>query len=207
MAKVSIKNLKGEKVKDITLADSIFGVEVNELSVKKEIRLQLAASRQGTAKTKTRSEVSGGGRKPWKQKGTGRARQGSIRATQWRGGGIAMGVNPRDYSFKINKKERVLALRSALADKVNEKKFIVVDSLAIASNKTKDIKTLYNDLKLSGKVLFVADEDADKLYLATRNVPTALVLFADELNVYDIVDADYVVIDEKSLAQIEEVLK
>ena len=207
MAKVSIKNLKGEKVKDITLADSIFGVEVNESSMKKEIRLQLAASRQGTAKTKTRSEVSGGGRKPWKQKGTGRARQGSIRATQWRGGGIAMGVNPRDYSFKINKKERVLALRSALADKVNEKKFIVVDSLAIASNKTKDIKTLYNDLKLSGKVLFVADEDADKLYLATRNLPTALVLFADELNVYDVVDADYVVIDEKSLAQVEEVLK
>ena len=207
MAKVSIKNLKGEKVKDITLADSIFGVEVNESSMKKEIRLQLAASRQGTAKTKTRSEVSGGGRKPWKQKGTGRARQGSIRATQWRGGGIAMGVNPRDYSFKINKKERVLALRSALADKVNEKKFIVVDSLAIASNKTKDIKTLYNDLKLSGKVLFVADEDADKLYLATRNLPTALVLFADELNVYDVVDADYVVIYEKSLAQVEEVLK
>ena len=207
MTKVSIKNIKGEKVKDITLADSIFGVEVNESSMKKEIRLQLAASRQGTAKTKTRSEVSGGGRKPWKQKGTGRARQGSIRATQWRGGGIAMGVNPRDYSFKINKKERVLALRSALADKVNEKKFIVVDSLAIASNKTKDIKTLYNDLKLSGKVLFVADEDADKLYLATRNLPTALVLFADELNVYDVVDADYVVIDEKSLAQVEEVLK
>jgi len=207
MAKVSIKNLKGEKVKDITLADSIFGVEVNELSVKKEIRLQLAASRQGTAKTKTRSEVSGGGRKPWKQKGTGRARQGSIRATQWRGGGISMGVTPRDYSFKINKKERVLALRSALTDKVNEKKLVVVDSLAIASNKTKDIKTLYNDLKLSGKVLFVADEDADKLYLATRNVPIALVLFADELNVYDVVDADYVVIDEKSLAQIEEVLK
>ncbi len=207
MTKVSIKNLKGEKVKDITLADSIFGVEVNESSMKKEIRLQLAASRQGTAKTKTRSEVSGGGRKPWKQKGTGRARQGSIRATQWRGGGIAMGVNPRDYSFKINKKERVLALRSALADKVNEKKFIVVDSLAIASNKTKDIKTLYNDLKLSGKVLFVADEDADNLYLATRNLPTALVLFADELNVYDVVDADYVVIDEKSLAQVEEVLK
>ena len=207
MAKVSIKNLKGEKVKDITLADSIFGVEVNELSVKKEIRLQLAASRQGTAKTKTRSEVSGGGRKPWKQKGTGRARQGSIRATQWRGGGISMGVTPRDYTFKINKKERVLALRSALTDKVNEKKLVVVDSLAIASNKTKDIKTLYNDLKLSGKVLFVADEDADKLYLATRNVPTALVLFADELNVYDVVDADYVVIDEKSLAQIEEVLK
>ncbi len=207
MTKISIKNLKGEKVKDITLADTVFGVEVNELSMKKEIRLQLNASRQGTAKTKTRSEVSGGGRKPWKQKGTGRARQGSIRATQWRGGGISMGVNPRDYSFKINRKERLLALRSALTEKVNEKKFIVVDSLAIESNKTKDIKTLYNDLKLSGKVLFVADEDADKLYLATRNVPTALVLFADEVNVYDVVDADYVVIDEKSLAQVEEVLK
>ena len=207
MAKVSIKNLQGETVKDITLAESIFGVEINDAAVKKEIRLQLAASRQGTAKTKTRSEVSGGGRKPWKQKGTGRARQGSIRATQWRGGGISMGVNPRDYSFKINKKERVLALKSVLTDKVKEKRFIVVDSLAISSNKTKDIKDLFKKLNVSGKVLFVADEDADKLYLATRNIPTALVLFADEVNVYDVVDADYVVIDEKSLAQIEEVLK
>ena len=207
MPKMNVINVKGEKVKDIKLDDKVWSIEPNDAVIYDAIVLQMASLRQGTHKVKTRAEVSGGGRKPWKQKGTGRARQGSIRATQWRGGGIAMGVNPRDYSFKINKKERVLALRSALADKVNEKKFIVVDSLAIASNKTKDIKTLYNDLKLSGKVLFVADEDADKLYLATRNLPTALVLFADELNVYDVVDADYVVIDEKSLAQVEEVLK
>ena len=129
MTKISVKNLKGEKVKDITLADSVWNIEVNEGSVKKAVRLQLDASRQGTAKTKNRSEVSGGGRKPWKQKGTGRARQGSIRATQWRGGGIAGGVTPRDYSFKINRKERVLALKSALTLKAQEEKLIVVENL------------------------------------------------------------------------------
>ena len=122
MAKLEVKNLKLEKVSDITLNDSIWKTEVNEDAVKKMIRLQLAATRQGTHKTKTRSEVSGGGRKPWRQKGTGRARQGSIRATQWVGGGIAHGVQPRDYGFKINKKERVLALKSALSDKMKSKK-------------------------------------------------------------------------------------
>ncbi|MBE6124685.1 MAG: 50S ribosomal protein L4 [Erysipelotrichaceae bacterium] len=207
MTKISVKNLKGEKVKDITLADSVWNIEVNDGSVKKAIRLQLDASRQGTAKTKTRSEVSGGGRKPWKQKGTGRARQGSIRATQWRGGGISGGVNPRDYGFKINKKERALAIKSALSDKVASKKLIVVENLVLDSLKTKDTKNLFKDLALEGKILFVANEDAENLYMATRNLGNVLVLFADEINVYDIVNADVVVADEASLAQIEEVLK
>ena len=207
MTKISVKNLKGEAVKDITLADSVWKIEVNENSMKKAVKLQLDASRQGTAKTKTRSEVSGGGRKPWKQKGTGRARQGSIRATQWRGGGIAFGVSPRNYTFKINRKERVLALRSALTEKVNEKKLMVVDSLVLASAKTKEALSLIKTLKLEGKILFIAGEDAENLYLATRNLDNALVLFADEVNVYDVVNADYLVIDETSLKEIEEVLK
>ena len=207
MTKISVKNLKGEKVKDITLADSVWNVEVNESCVKKSIRLQLDASRQGTAKTKTRSKVSGGGRKPWRQKGTGRARQGSIRATQWRGGGIAGGVNPRDYGFKINRKERVLALKSALSDKVAAKKLVVVENLVLDSLKTKETKELFKGLALDGKILFIANEDAENLYMATRNLGNVLVLFADEINVYDLVNADVVVVDEASLAHIEEVLK
>ena len=207
MTKIAIKNLKGEKVKDITLAESIWGVEPNVNSMKKAVRLQLDASRQGTAKTKTRSEVSGGGRKPWKQKGTGRARQGSIRATQWRGGGIAGGVNPRDYSFKINRKEGILALKSALTEKANSKKLIVVENLILDSLKTKDAVKLMKDVALEGKILFVANEDAENLYMATRNLDNVLVLFADELNVYDVLNADTLVVDEASLKEIEEVLK
>ena len=179
MTKLSINNLKGEKVSDITLNSEVFGIEVNELAMKKMVRLQLNASRQGTAKVKTRSEVSGGGRKPWKQKGTGRARQGSIRAAQWRKGGIVFGPTPRDYSFKINRKERVLALKSELL----------------------------NNLKLDGKVLFVASEEAENLYMATRNLNNVLVLFPDEINVYDILNADYVVFDEASIKMVEEALK
>ncbi len=207
MTKISIKNLEGEKVKDITLADTVWNVEVNSADMKKMVRLQLAASRQGTAKTKTKSEVSGGGRKPWKQKGTGRARQGSIRSTQWRGGGISMGVVPRDYTFKINRKERIIALKSALTEKANNKKLVIVDSLNINSMKTKDAKALLAKMNLEGKILFVASEDAENLYLATRNMDNVLVLFADELNTYDILNADVLVIDENSLAHIEEVLK
>ena len=207
MTKLSINNLKGEKVSDITLNSEVFGIEVNELAMKKMVRLQLNASRQGTAKVKTRSEVSGGGRKPWKQKGTGRARQGSIRATQWRGGGIALGVNPRDYSFKINRKERVLALKSALVNKLNEKKLMVIDNLKLDNFKTKTGVELLNNLKLDGKVLFVASEEAENLYMATRNLNNVLVLFPDEINVYDILNADYVVFDEASIKMVEEALK
>ena len=207
MTKISINNLKGEKVSDLTLKSSIWSVDINDNAMKKMVRLQLDSSRQGTAKTKNRSEVSGGGRKPWKQKGTGRARQGSIRATQWRGGGIALGVNPRDYSFKINRKERVLALKSALASKLNDKKILVVDSLKLNDLKTKTGAQLLKDLKLEGKVLFVANEDAENLYMATRNLNNVLVLFPDEINVYDILNADELVFDEASIKMVEEALK
>lgn len=207
MTKISINNLKGEKVSDLTLKSTIWSVDINENAMKKMVRLQLDSSRQGTAKTKNRSEVSGGGRKPWKQKGTGRARQGSIRATQWRGGGIALGVNPRDYSFKINRKERVLALKSALASKLNDKKILVVDNLKLNDLKTKTGVQLLKDLKLEGKVLFVANEDAENLYMATRNLNNVLVLFPDEINVYDILNADELVFDEASIKMVEEALK
>ena len=200
MTKLSINNLKGEKVSDITLNSEVFGIEVNELAMKKMVR-------QGTAKVKTRSEVSGGGRKPWKQKGTGRARQGSIRAAQWRKGGIVFGPTPRDYSFKINRKERVLALKSALVSKLNEKKLMVIDNLKLDNFKTKTGVELLNNLKLDGKVLFVASEEAENLYMATRNLNNVLVLFPDEINVYDILNADYVVFDEASIKMVEEALK
>lgn len=207
MTKLSINNLKGEKVSDINLNSEVFGIEVNELAMKKMVRLQLNASRQGTAKVKTRSEVSGGGRKPWKQKGTGRARQGSIRAAQWRKGGIVFGPTPRDYSFKINRKERVLALKSTLVNKLNEKKLMVIDNLKLDNFKTKTGVELLNNLKLDGKVLFVASEEAENLYMATRNLNNVLVLFPDEINVYDILNADYVVFDEASIKMVEEALK
>ena len=207
MTKISVKNLDGEKVKDLTLKDTVWNIEVNNDCLKKMIRLQLDATRQGTRKTKNRSEVSGGGRKPWRQKGTGRARQGSIRATQWRGGGIPFGVQPRDYSFKINKKERVIALKSALTLKNVGKELVVVDNFNLATNKTKDAVNMLNALKLDNKILFVTSDDAENLYLATRNLPNALVIYADEINCYDLVNADVLVCDEAAVKQIEEVLK
>ena len=204
MKKIEVKNLNSEKVRDINLNDSIWTSEVHEDSLKKMIRLQLAATRQGTHKTKNRSEVSGGGRKPWKQKGTGRARQGSIRATQWVGGGIAHGVQPRDYSFKINKKERALALRSALADKLNNNSIVVFESLELPSLKTKDVKELISKNALAGKVLFVTGDDCENLYMACRNLGYTYVVMADEINVLDMVNADTLVLDEKALKLIEE---
>ena len=207
MTKISVKNLNGEKVKDLTLKDTVWNIEVNNDCLKKMIRLQLDATRQGTRKTKNRSEVSGGGRKPWRQKGTGRARQGSIRATQWRGGGIPFGVQPRDYSFKINKKERVIALKSALTLKNVGKELVVVDNFNLATNKTKDAINMLNALKLDNKILFVTSDDAENLYLATRNLPNALVIYADEINCYELVNADVLVCDEAAVKQIEEVLK
>ena len=207
MTKISVKNLNGEKVKDLTLTDSIWNIEVNTDALKKMIRLQLDSTRQGTRKTKNRSEVSGGGRKPWRQKGTGRARQGSIRATQWRGGGIPLGVGPRDYTFKINKKERVIALKSALSSKVQEKALVVVDSFNIESTKTKDAIKMLDGLKLDNKILFVTSDDAENLYLAVRNLPNVLVIYADEVNCYDLVNADTVIMDEAAISKIEEVLK
>ena len=207
MAKIEVKNIKNEKTKDLTLDAKVFGIEPNDVVLKKAIDLQLAASRQGTAKTKTRSEVSGGGRKPWRQKGTGRARQGSTRATQWVGGGIAGGVNPRSYSFKINKKERVLALKSALTHIAKNKSLVVVDSLELKSNKTSEVKELIKTLGLNGKVLFITANDGENLYLATRNLGYTYSLMSDEINCYDLVNADIVVIEEEAVKKIEEALK
>ena len=206
MGKVNVINLKGEKVKDITLDAKVFSSEVNEIVLKKAIDLQLASLRQGTQKTKTRAEVSGGGRKPYKQKGTGNARQGSIRAPHYRGGGVALSINPRSYTFKMNKKERVLALRSALSMKAQAKELVIVDSLEMASLKTKDVKDMIKSLNLTGKVLFVTSNDAENLYMGSRNLNKVNVILSEELNVFDIVNSDVVVIDEAAVKAIEEVL-
>lgn len=206
MTKVSVKNIKGETVKDLTLNSNVWNIEVNDDVLKKMIRLQLDSMRQGTRKTKTRSEVSGGGRKPWKQKGTGRARQGSIRATQWRGGGIAFGVNPRDYSFKINRKERVLALKTALTYKAKEKALVVIDNIKLNELKTKEVTKILENLKLSGKIIFVTKEENENLYMATRNLGNVLVLMADEINCYDLTNASVLVVEEEAVKMIEEAL-
>ena len=205
--KISVKNKANEKVRDLTLNDAVWNIEANTQVLKKMIKLQLDSMRQGTHKTKTRSEVSGGGRKPWRQKGTGRARQGSTRATQWRGGGIAGGVTPRDYTFKINRKERVLALKSALSLKAQEKALVVLDNITIDSLKTKDVKKLINDLALVGKILFVTSEDNENLYMATRNLGYTYAILTSEINAFDLVNADVVVCDEAAVKKLEEVLK
>ncbi|MFI3260713.1 MAG: 50S ribosomal protein L4 [bacterium] len=207
MTKISVKNLKGEKVKDLTLNDSIWNIEVNNDCLKKSIRLQLDSMRQGTRKTKSRAEVSGGGKKPWKQKGTGRARAGSSRSIIWRGGGIAFGVEPRDYSFKINRKERRLALKSALSVKVQEKALVVLDNINLESEKTKEFKEIMNTLSLDKKVLFVTSEDIENLYLASRNLMSVGYILADGINCRDLINADVVVCDEAAVKQIEEALK
>ena len=207
MTKINVIDLKGEKVKDLTINDEIWKNEGNDIVLKKAIRLQLDSLRQGTADTKGRSEVSGGGRKPYRQKGTGNARQGSIRAPHYRGGGIVFGPTPRSYSFKTNRKERRLALKTALSEKFAEKNLVVVDSLVLESVKTKDAIKLLETLKLTGKVLFVSAGDAENLYLATRNLGNVAVVMADELNVYDIVNADMVVMDSDTVNYVEEALK
>lgn len=205
--KINVKNMANENVKELTLADSVWNIEANTNALKKMIRLQLDSMRQGTAKTKTRSEVSGGGRKPWKQKGTGRARQGSTRATQWRGGGISMGVTPRDYTFDINKKERTLALKSALSLKAQDKELVVIDNIKLNSLKTKEIKELIKNLELDGKVLFVTEADNEDLYMATRNLGYAYYITSDEINCLDLVNTDMLVCDEAAVKKIEEALK
>ena len=206
MAKIKMINLKGEQVKELTLNDEIFKVEGNDVVLKKAIRLQLDSSRQGTADTKTRSEVSGGGIKPWKQKGTGRARQGSIRAPHWPGGGIVFGPHPRSYAKKMNRKERRLALKSALSYKTIESELIVVDSFVMESSKTKDAKAILANLKASKNILIVVDELTDNVILATRNLNNVVLLEASEINTYDVVAADNMIITEKAVKAIEEVL-
>ncbi len=205
MENLSIINTKGEKVSDIKLNKEIWGIEPNDAVLYDALRLARNNFRQGTADTKTRSEVSGGGRKPWRQKGTGRARQGSTRAPHWIKGGIVFGPHPRSYAIKMNRKERRLALKSALAYKAIESKLIVIDKLEV-SNKTKDFKTILDNLKLDKKVLFVVEDLNDNLILSSRNLKNVLVLTVEELNVYDITYADTLVITNEAVKKLEEVL-
>ncbi len=206
MGKISVLNIKGEKVKDITLNDTVFGITPNDAVLFDAITLARNAERQGTADTKTRSEVSGGGRKPWRQKGTGRARQGSTRAPHWYHGGVVFGPHPRSYKTKMNRKERRLALKSALSYKVLDKEMIVLDELKLASNKTKEMKTILENLKVGKKVLIVVDELNDEVILSSRNLPNVILLQANEINVLDLVGTDNLVITESAIKKIEEVL-
>ena len=206
MTKVDLLNLKGEKIEDIKLNEEIFGIEPNKNVMYDAIILSRASLRQGTQKTKTRSEVSGGGRKPWRQKGTGRARQGSIRATQWVGGGVAIGPVPRKYDKKMNRKERVLALKSALTSKLED--FVVVEKLEVKTPKTKDMLNILTNLKLNDKTtLIVVKELEENLILASRNIQNVLLLEASEINVLDLIAANKVLITKDALNAIEEVLK
>ena len=208
MKKVELLNLKGEKVKDINLNEEIFGITPNNAVLHDAIILTMASLRQGTHKTKNRSEVSGGGRKPWRQKGTGRARQGSIRSVQWVGGGNYGTPVPRDYSIKQNRKERRLALKSALADKANEKAIIVLDSFKVETPKTKEMMSILENLKVADKkVLLVVDAFDDNMILASRNIQNLVLILAEEINVLDVVGTDVMVVTEAALKNIEEVLK
>ena len=204
MPSIDVYNVEGKKVSTVDLKDEIFGIEPNETVVHSVLVNYLANQRQGTQSTKTRAEVRGGGRKPWRQKGTGRARQGSTRAVQWVGGGRAHAISPRDYGFKINRKERVLALKSALADKLANKAIVVFENLEMPSLKTKDVKEMIKKANLEGKVLFVTADDCENLYMACRNLGYAYHILADEINVLDILNADTLVLDEAAVKVIEE---
>ena len=208
MKKAELFNLKGEKVKDINLSEEVFGITPNKKVLKDAIDLAMASLRQGTHKTKNRSEVSGGGRKPWRQKRTGRARQGSIRAVQWVGGGNYGTPVPRDYSKKQNRKERRIAIKSALTDKAEEKAIIVLDDIKLKTPKTKEMLQVLETLKIEDKkILLVVDAFDDNMILASRNLQNVVLILAEELNVLDVVGTDVMVITEKALKQVEEVLK
>ena len=204
MATVAVYNMQGAEVGKMDLNDAIFGVEVNEHLVKMVVTAHLAAERQGTQKAKTRSEVSGGGRKPWKQKGTGHARQGSTRAPQWTGGGVVFAPEPRDYTIKLNKKEKRAALKSALTSRVQENKFIVVDELALNEIKTKKFVEVMNNLKVS-KALVVLAEDDQNVIKSASNVASVKTANAGMINVYDILKYSTVVATKAAVEKIEEV--
>ena len=204
MAKVSVYNIEGNKVGDMELNDAVFGVEVNEHLVHMAVVSQLANKRQGTQSAKTRSEVSGGGRKPWRQKGTGHARQGSTRAPQWTGGGIVFAPKPRDYSFKMNKKEKRAALLSALTSRVEDKKFIVVEGLTFNEIKTKNMVNVLNNLKVAKALVVTADDDKNVI-LSARNIPDVKTATADTINVYDILKYDTMVVSKEAVGTIQEV--
>ena len=208
MKKTNVVNVKGENVKELKLNENIFGIEPNDVVLKKAIRLQLDSQRQGTAKTKNRSEVSGGGRKPYKQKGTGNARQGSIRAVQWVGGGIAFGPVPRSYNKKQNRKERRLAVKSAYIYKAKENGLVLVDEIKFATPKTKEMLKLLETLKLTNeKVLIVVKEYTENVILAARNLQNIAVVLPSEIGVLDIVSADKMLIENSAFEEIKEALK
>ena len=203
MATVSVYNIEGKEVGTIDLNDSVFGVEVNDHLVHKAVVGQLANNRQGTQKAKTRAEVSGGGRKPWRQKGTGHARQGSTRAPQWTGGGIVFAPVPRDYSVKMNKKEKRAALKSALSSRVEEKKFIVIDEINFDEIKTKKFQTVLDNLKIN-KALVVLEDDNKNAELSARNIPDVKTARTNTINVYDILKYNTVIATKAVVAAIEE---
>ncbi len=204
MANVSVYNMEGKEVGTMELNDAVFGVEVNEHLVHMAVVSQLANKRQGTQSAKTRSEVSGGGRKPWRPKGTGHARQGSTRAPQWKGGGIVFAPKPRDYSFKLNKKEKKAALLSALTSKVLENKMVVVDELKFDEIKTKKFVEVMNNLKVNKALVVLNDVDANVI-LSARNIPTVKTAQTNEINVYDILKYDTLMVTKAAVATIEEV--
>ncbi|MCR5502539.1 MAG: 50S ribosomal protein L4 [Lachnospiraceae bacterium] len=204
MANVALYNMEGKEVGTIELSDSVFGVEINENLVHQAVVQQLANNRQGTQKAKTRSEVSGGGRKPWRQKGTGHARQGSTRAPQWTGGGMVFAPVPRDYSFKLNKKEKRAALKSALTSRVNDGKIIVLDELKLEEIKTKKMQEVLDNLKVS-KALIVLEDMDKNVILSARNIPNVMTAQTNMLNVYDILKGDTLILTKGSAKKIEEV--
>ena len=204
MAKVAVYNMEGKEVDSIELNDSIFGVEINEHLVHMAVLQQLANNRQGTQKAKTRSEVRGGGRKPWRQKGTGHARQGSTRSPQWTGGGVVFAPTPRDYSFKLNKKEKRAALKSALTSRVVENKFVVVDELKMDEIKTKKFAEVLKNLNVE-KALVVLNDMDEKVIASAANIPTVKTTQTNELNVFDVLKYDTVVVTKAAVATIEEV--
>ena len=208
MSKINVLNVKGEKVKDITLSKEIWNIEPNDAVLYDAIMLAQSNARQGTHSVKSRSDVSGGGRKPWRQKGTGRARQGSTRAPHWYHGGVAFGPQTeKNYTKKMNRKERRLALKSALSYKVLDNELIVLDSLKLESNKTKEIKEILANLKVDRNILIVVDELDDNVVLATRNLNNVLLLSADEINTMDIVSAHALIATEDAIKSVEEALK
>ena len=204
MANVSVYNMEGKEVGTIELNDAVFGVKVNEHLVHMAVVQQLANNRQGTQKAKTRSEVSGGGRKPWRQKGTGHARQGSTRSPQWTGGGVVFAPVPRDYSFKINKKEKRAALKSVLTSRVLDNKLIVVDELKFDEIKTKKFQAVMDNLTVKKALVVIADND-EKITMSARNIPTVKTALVNSINVYDILKGDTLVLTKDAVAKIEEV--
>ena len=204
MANVAVYNMEGKEVGSLELNDAVFGAKINEHLVHMAVVQQLANNRQGTQKAKTRSEVSGGGRKPWRQKGTGHARQGSIRAPQWTGGGVVFAPVPRDYSFKLNKKEKRAALKSALTSKVNDNKFIVLDELKLDEIKTKKFQEVLNNLKVE-KALVVLNDNDQNVVMSAKNIPAVQTALTNTINVYDILKYDTVVATKAAVATIEEV--